>query len=250
MASYGGRRIRAWFSLPKQRASNRPLPAVMTAPGYSGNKPIPVHLTVAGYAFLTLFPTAQGESKAEWDLEYSTKLTYNLTDRDSYYYRGGYMDCVRGVAFLCSRPEVDATRAAMWGHSQGGGLTLATSSLEARLAATVSEQPFLCNYPISSRLTSNPYSELHGYQEAHLDERQGALATLEYFDPLNLADAVECPILVNIGALDDTCPYETIMPVFERIPSEKAVAVYPNLGHGPSTDFNLQAIDWLRRHLV
>jgi cephalosporin-C deacetylase-like acetyl esterase len=60
MASYGGRRIRAWFSLPKQRASNRPLPAVMTAPGYSGNKPIPVHFTVAGYAVLTLFPTAQG----------------------------------------------------------------------------------------------------------------------------------------------------------------------------------------------
>ena len=243
MASYGGRRIRAWFSLPKQRASNRPLPAVMTAPGYSGNKPIPVHLAVAGYAVLTLSPRAQGEIKAEWDLEYGTKLTYNLTDRGSYYYRGGYMDCVRGVAFLCSRPEVDATRVAMVGSQPGRRPDAGHVVAGPAAAATVSEQPFLCNYPISSRLTSNPYSELHP------DERQGALATLEYFDPLNLADAVECPILVNIGALDDTCPCKTIMPVFERIPSEKAVVVYPNLGHGPCTDFNLQAIDWLRRHL-
>ena len=49
---------------------------------------------------------------------------------------------------------------------------------------------------------------------------------------------------------DETCPYRTIAPVFERIRALKALLVYPDLGHGSCTDFNVQAQTWLNRYLA
>ena len=249
LASYGGTRIRAWYSVPKDAAPGRRFPAVVATPGYAGDKPIPAFLLQLGYAVLTLFPRAQGESRTEWNLEGGTKLTYHLTDKERYYYRGAFMDCVRGVDFLASRPEIDPGRIAAWGRSQGGGLTLAVAALDGRVAAALAEEPFLCNYPVAAGLTSSPYKELHDYLAEHPDQREAALATLAYFDPLNLADAIACPTLVNIGLKDGTCPYDTIFPVFANIPSMKGLLVYPELDHNPCSDFTVQATNWLARYV-
>lgn len=250
LTSYGGQRLRGWYSVPNDRPLRGRLPAVLAVPGYSGVKAIPTQVVESGFAVLTLFPRAQGESKREWDLPHGTKLTYYLTDRERFYYRAGYMDCLRGVDFLASRPEVDPERIGMWSRSQGGGLTLATASLDARLAAAVAEEPFLCNYPAAVAVTTKPYVELHDYLQAHPDEREQALATLAMFDPLNLVEAITCPTLVNAGMRDETCPYHTIAPVVERIRTLKAFMVYPDLSHATSTDFNRHALAWLARYLA
>ena len=186
MDSFQGKRLRAWYAVPKDPTPGGKLPAVLAVPGYGGDKPIPIHLVVSGFAVLTLYPRGQGESRQEWELEHSTKLTYHVTDKEQFYYRGAYMDCVRGLDFLASRPEVDATRLGMWSRSQGGGLTLATAALDHRLRVAVAEEPFLCNYPVAITLTSHPYGELHDYATAHPEARQAILDTLAYFDPLHI----------------------------------------------------------------
>jgi cephalosporin-C deacetylase len=250
LTSYGGQRLRGWYSLPVDMPIRGRLPAVLAVPGYSGVKPLPTQVVQSGFAVLTLFPRAQGESKREWDLPHGTKLTHYLTDRERFYYRAGYMDCVRGVDFLAGRPEVDPDRIGMWSRSQGGGLTLTTAALDGRLAAAVAEEPFLCNYPLAVDVTTHPYVELHDYLEAHPEEREQALDTLATFDPLNLVDAIICPTLVNIGLRDQTCPYATIVPVFERIRALKSLMVYPDLAHETCTDFNMHALAWLTRYLA
>jgi cephalosporin-C deacetylase len=250
--SYGGVRVRGWYALPKEAPPPGGFPAVLSVPGYSGERPLPVHLPMHGYAVLLLYPRGQGESRAEWDLESGTKLTYHLTDRHRFYYRGAYMDCVRGLDFLASRPEVNAARLGMWGRSQGGGLTLATASLDRRLRAAVAEEPFLCNYPAAVEVTTNPYRELHDYLAEHPEQGEAALETLAYFDPLNLVDAITCAVLVNVGLRDETCPARTILPVFEKIRPPavpKALLVYPELGHQPCADFNRHALHWLETYL-
>ena len=252
LQSYGGVRLRGVYAVPQEAPPPDGFPAVLCVPGYSGNRPFPVQLPLHGYATLLLYPRAQGESKAEWDLDHGTKLTYHLTDRERYYYRGAYMDCVRGLDFLAARPEVDAARLGMWGRSQGGGFTLATASLDRRLRAAVAEEPFLCNYPVAAEVGTSPYRELRDYLAEHPDERVAALATLAYFDPLNLVDAIECATLVNVGLMDETCPARTIVPVFENIRTvgvPKALMVYPELAHAPSTDFNRHALRWLDTYL-
>ena len=249
MRSIGGQRIRAWYSVPNYLPVGGRFAAVLTAPGYGGERPIPVQLVMEGHAVLTLFPRGQGESLAEGKLESGTKLTHSLTNRQRYYYRSAYMDCVRGLDFLCSRPELDPGRLGMWGHSQGGGFTLATAALDSRVRVAVAEEPFLCSYPVAVDIAAHPYAELKGYLAAHPTEREAALETLAYFDCLNLADAIKCPTLMNIGMRDEACPYGTIMPVFERIRSLKALMVYPDLAHQSCADFNDHAHRWLRRYL-
>ena len=249
MDSFEGRRIRAWYSVPKDAPPGRKLPGVLAVPGYGGLKEIPTQVVLHGFAVLTLHPRGQGESIPEWQLEHGTKLTYHLEDKDKYYYRGAYMDCLRGLDFLSSQQGVDPDRLGMWSRSQGGGFTLATAALDSRLKAAVAEEPFLCNYPVSADLASSPYCELRDYLGKHPEQRETALSTLAYFDCLNLADRITCPTLVDIGMADEVCPYQTIMPVFEQIPGPKALHIYPDLGHSPCTDFNAHALNWLRRYL-
>lgn len=159
------------------------------------------------------------------------------------------MDCVRGIDFLTSRPETDPDRIGMWSRSQGGGLTLATSSLDGRIRAGVAEEPFLCNYPLAIEVKTNPYVELGEYLSQHPDQKEAALETLAYFDPLNLVEMITRPMLVNIGMKDDVCPYHTIVPVFEGIVSHKALMIYPDLGHSSCADFNNHAKNWLDLYL-
>ncbi len=70
--SFEGKRLRAWYSVPKDPGPGGRVPAVLAVPGYGGDKPIPTHLAVSGFAVLTLYPRGQGESCQEWTLEHST----------------------------------------------------------------------------------------------------------------------------------------------------------------------------------
>ena len=205
--SYGGQRLRAFYTVPRHAPRSGTFPALLAVPGYGGGKDIPYHVVMQGFAALTLFPRAQGESVPEWDLPAgTTKLTYNVTDRDTYYYRAGYMDCVRGVDFLAARDEIAGNRIGMWSRSQGGGFTLSTAALDHRLAAAVAEEPFMCNYPAAIDIDTRPYDELYNFAQENPELRPAMLDTLRYFDTLTLADAIQCPTLVNIGMADTTCP--------------------------------------------
>jgi cephalosporin-C deacetylase len=250
LTSFGGVRIRGWYLVPGGTPPAGGWPVLLTVPGYSETIGAFAQTLVRfGYALLMLFPRSQGESRAEWQIEHGTKLTYHLSDRDRYYYRGAYMDCVRGLDFLCGRPEVDGGRVGMFGISQGGGLTLATASLDERIRAAVAWIPFLCNYPVAVDVPSLPYRELGEYLAAHPEERGAVLETLRWYDPLNLVDGIAAPMLVSIGGLDVVCPEATVMPVFARIRSRKALLYLPELAHGYSVDYAVETKGWLDRFL-
>ena len=249
MSSFEGVRIRAWYTVPSGKPPARGWPAILEVPGYGGILPLPIHLVQYGYAVLTLYPRGQGESLHEWQIEHGTRVVYNVTDRDRYYYRGAYMDCVRGVDFLSGRPEVDAGRIGVWGFSQGGGLSLATAALDRRIVAAVAGVPWLCNFPVAAESTTSPYSELHDYLTQHPERRAQAMASLAYFDQLNLAEQIACPVLVGGALIDEVHPLKTIMPVFERIRSLKSIVIYPDTDHEYRTDFTYHAKAWMDRYL-
>ncbi len=248
--SWGGVRVRGWYSLPRYAPKSR-LPAVLTVPGYGGEMPPAFDLPHEGYATLTLYPRGQGESKDAWPAPAGlTKLTWGLEAPDKHYYRGAYMDCVRALDFLRSREEVDAERVAMFGTSQGGGLTLATAALDDKLAAAAAHVPFLVNYPVAlETATTGPYLELVEYFRTHPDEKAKGLTTLAYMDPVNLAPWIECPIILSMGQQDTTCPPATIAPVFEAITGVKALVSYPDLPHAHSVSFRRTAMEWLRLYV-
>jgi len=153
------------------------------------------------------------------------------------------------VDFLCSRPEIDTSRIGVWGFSQGGGLSLATAALDRRISAAVAGVPWLCNFPVAAEVTSSPYVELHDYLTQHPEQRDQAMATLAYFDQLNLAAEITCPTLIASAIIDEVHPLRTVLPVFEKIRSLKSIVVYPDLEHEYRTDFTNHAKVWMDRYL-
>ncbi|MHC4570154.1 MAG: acetylxylan esterase, partial [Planctomycetota bacterium] len=140
MRSHGDVRIRGWFTVPTRPG---PHPAILSVPGY--NSTMWPNMNRKNVATFALNPRGHGNSKDDVDAkggEYMY-LGFDPNRPDKYIYVGAYMDCVRAVDFLESRPEIDKSRIGVEGGSQGGGLSLATAALDPRIAFCAPDIPWL-----------------------------------------------------------------------------------------------------------
>ncbi len=254
MSGLGGVRFRAYLCTPQLGAGAGPRPAVVCTPGYGGTTPHTSWWGLCydrGFALLVVYPRGQGDSAELWRVPAGlSKLTMGLDDPAGQYYRAAYADCMRGIDFLCEHPGIDRERIGALGLSQGGGLTLATAALDGRVRAAVAHEPFLCNYPVAvETATTGPYLELTAWLREHPERREQALATLAWFDPVNLAQLIACPTFISIGLADTTCPPETIRPVYDAITAMKGLIEIPGAGHGWQYDYRPFNDLWLRRFL-
>ena len=145
-----------------------------------------------------------------------------------------------------SRPEIDSDRIYACGSSQGGGLTLITSALRPEIKAGVAGYPFLCCYPEAmALLRSYPYDELACYARAYPEEVEQMLETLRYFDAVNFAPRIKCPMVVGIALDDEVCPPETSYAAYRALTSHKELWLFPNSGHGNAHDYPGQERAWL-----
>jgi cephalosporin-C deacetylase len=236
-------RIACWYCLPRERPGK--LPAIIHVPGYVSEPLMPKATAAKGYAAISVAPRGKLRSNAQFNPGYPGLLTHNITDRNTYSYRGFYVDAVRAVDFLLGRPEVDPSRIGVTGSSQGGALTIVTSALRPEVACAAAGAPYLCGFMDSARLThSYPYEEINDYLRLH-PEREGQVrATLAYFDGINFAPRIECPIILNIGLQDDVCPPETGYAVFRAIGSaDKKLYPYDNCMHDAGSYWHAKIVD-------
>ena len=230
--SYGGLEISGWYARP--RGADGPLPGLLHVPGYAGEPFFPSPLASQGYAVFSVAPRGKLRSNGVFNPGYPGLLTNNIDDRDTYAYRGFYVDALRAFDFLAGLPEVDSARVGVLGSSQGGALTLLVSSLRAgKVAAASAGAPYLCSMMDAASLTrSYPYEEMNDYFRLYPDRREKARAVLDYYDIHNFVDRITGPIIVNIGLKDDVCPPETGYAVFDAIGStEKRLYTYENCSH-------------------
>ncbi|ETW97350.1 MAG: hypothetical protein ETSY1_23090 [Candidatus Entotheonella factor] len=223
-------RIAAWYCRPAQRAERTP--AILFLPGYQMDPPIPKDWARKGYIALSVAPRGKLRSNRQYNPGYPNLLTHNIIDPHTYAYRGFYVDAWRGVDFLRSQPEVDSDRIGVTGSSQGGGLTITTAAIKPDIRAAAAGCPYLCGYMDSIELTQTyPYEEISDYLRQYPDRRKAVTDTVAYFDGVNFADRITCPIIVNIGLQDNVCPPETGYALFDRIASADKT-LYPYDGHG------------------
>ena len=105
----------------------------------------------------------------------------------------------------------------------------------------------------SIELTSTyPYQEINDYLRLHPSRRERVERTLNYFDCINFADSITCPIIVNIGLQDNVCPPETGYALFRNIGSEdKRLYAYDGQGHSAGRDEHDAIINaFFDRHLA
>ncbi|HJN15606.1 MAG TPA: acetylxylan esterase, partial [Armatimonadota bacterium] len=243
MRSLGDVRLGGWYEMPRE---GERFAAVMRVPGYSGammpsGRPELV-------AILSFNPRAHGNSQKDVPHDPQDYWVRGLDDKQGYFYQGAYADCVRGVDFLASRPEVDASRIAVTGGSQGGGLTLATAALDPRISACAPDIAFLCNWEKYFRATKWP--EIDGWIAAE-GHRSWAkmLRTLSYVDAMNMAGRITCPAFFSMGLQDPTCPPATIFGVYNRLDVAKEYRVYADAGHWVPDEHSAAKWKWMLEQL-
>jgi cephalosporin-C deacetylase len=244
--SLGGLEIFAWYSVPAQ--GDGPFPAILHLPGYKSEPAVRRDWGRKGVVVLSVAVRGKLPSSSQFNPGYPGLLTSGVESRDTYSYRGVISDCSRGLDFLLSRPEVDPDRVYACGSSQGGGLTLITTGLRPEIKGGVSGYPFLCCYPESMKmLRSYPYDELSCYGRAYPGRTGQMLETLRYFDAVNFAPRIKCPMVVGIALEDEVCPPETSYAAYRLLGGEKELWLFPDSGHGNAHAYPAQETAWLER---
>lgn len=248
MRSLGNALIRGWYRVPVKPGR---YPAIMQVQGYSSVM-VPSYVNygddVIGFG---LNIRGHGNSTDDVNPGFPGYILTNLEDKEKYIYRGAYMDCVRAVDFLCSRPEVDASRIAVEGASQGGALTFATAALaNDRIAVCAPQVPFLSDFRDYFRVANwpgNEFVELVEHKKALTWDQ--AYYTLSYFDIKNLAHMIKAPLIMGVGLMDEVCPPHINFAAYNLVTAEKKYIVYPSAGHGLPDNFYNAKMDWIRKRL-
>ncbi len=251
-AGLGGARVAGWFITP---ATGGPFPALAIYHGYGWFRGEPwgyLPWIAQGYAVLAV--DVRGQSGDSIDPRPSEGraakgwMTQGIDDPQTYYYRDVYADVVQTVEVLTARPEVDAARIITTGGSQGGGLSLVAAALNRRVVGTAPDVPFLCHFRRAVDISNAyPYTEFDDYLQRYPDREATMWRTLQYFDVLNLADRIHCPVLMSVGLRDLICPPSTIYAVFNHLPGPKELAVYPAHGHAVPELHQTRRLAWINR---
>lgn len=245
---FAGDPIRAWYLRPAGDAAD--LPVVVEFVGYGGGRGLPhEHLAwaTAGYAHVIMDTRGQGSTWGGGGVtpdphgagpSYPGVMTRGIESPDGYYYRRLITDAVRCVDAVRELPGVDASRMAVAGGSQGGGLALAVAGLRDDLSAALVDVPFLCHFERSVGMTDNdPYGEINLYLRTQRDRRDDVFRTLSYVDGANFAPRATAPALFSAALQDLTCPPSTVFAAFNRYGGPKDIDVYEfndHEGGGPS----------------
>jgi cephalosporin-C deacetylase len=240
----GGDRIKAWYLRPAG-GPDAAAPVVVKFIGYGGGRDRPaehVLLPALGYALLVMDTRGQGgrwstgatgDHADGWHAgpENASVMTRGIARPEDYYYTRLFTDAVRAVETACAL--TGASRVAVTGASQGGGLALAAAALVPQLVAVChADVPFLCDIQRAITLAPHaPYTEVPEFLAHQVDLIPAALDTLRYVDCALLARRITARCLLSVGLMDIICPPSTVFAAYNEITAGKDLAVHPFTGH-------------------
>ena len=234
-SGFDGAAIHGWYMEPVWDAAPGKFPCLINYHGFNGDRGMPSDFflwTMAGMAVLTVDCREQGGRTGSSSSYGSTGIVKNVTskgimDPHEYYYRAVYMDCLRALDLACCLPRVDVSRLVIHGISQGGGIGTAVAGLDSRPAAALLDVPSCANLERRVLGEHGAFSAVTDYLRKYPDHTDTALRTLSYFDTMNLADRITCPVYASVALKDDVCPAQCFYAAYNRISAPKSIEVYP-----------------------
>ena len=174
-------------------------------------------------------------------------LTNGLDSRDNYYMKHVYVACIRAIDYLTSLPEWDGKNVFVQGGSQGGALSLITAGLDPRVTACVANHPALSDmagYAEQGRTGGYPH-----FNRLNHMLTPAKIETMAYFDVVNFARRISCPVYLTWGYNDNVCPPTTSYIVWNLITAPKESLLTPINEHWTSDNTNLKQMQWLKNHI-
>ncbi len=239
----GGARIYAKFLRPAKRPAKSP--AILLFHGYSGSSGDWLDkLAWVAQGFCVAALDCRGQAGKSQDPGGVRGTTLNghiirgLDDEspEKLLFRSIFLDTAQLARVVLAMPEIDATRVAAHGGSQGGALTIACAALEPRICKAAPVYPFLCDYRRVWEMdqAKDAYAELktffRNFDPRH--EREDAIFTrLGYIDCQFLAHRIKASVLLGVGLMDSICPPSTQYAAFNKMTCAKEALIYPDFGH-------------------
>jgi len=227
-------------------------------PGYGTEVSAHPSLIHAGYNVMHINPRGycgpKGFANPEWrSPEGGAMVLYrNLDKPEKYGYRFWFQDAVIAIRWLQTQPNV-ADRFGFFGSSQGGGAALLLGSIlanEGIVGAVAADVPYLTNFRLAfEKENRGGYETVLSRLTEDEDQFSKSFRTLGYVDTVAHAPRMNYPVLLTIGADDETCPAYSIYPLYEELPNTRAVVELHGQGHAYTPPFPSLAEMWFRLYL-
>lgn len=167
-------------------------------------------------------------------------------DRDKSYFLRMFLSCYRAVEYLSERPDWDGKTLLAQGVGQGGMLALVSAALDAKVSAVIAGVPGGCDLA-GPQVGRRPGWPAWAWQAQGKDVAKVVEAS-RYYDVVNFAPRVKCPVLVGVGLVDETCPPVGIFAAVNQLRGPREVVILPTADHPGSGDsqkaFNDRSRAW------
>lgn len=168
-----------------------------------------------------------------------------IENKDKYFYRRVYLGCVKGIDFLLSLPQCNGKIGTL-GGSQGGALSVVTSSLDDRVSATAVYFPAICDQEGYMHGRAGGWPHTLKYEANRTDE---IIETVRYYDTANFAVNLKAPVFYAFGYNDITCAPTTTYATYNAITAPKQLSIGANTGHWLHTEQVDAMWNWIIQEL-
>jgi cephalosporin-C deacetylase-like acetyl esterase len=171
--------------------------------------------------------------------------SYNLDDRDRFYYKKVYLGCVRANDFLVSLPQYDGSNLGVTGGSQGGALSIVTAALDSRVKYLAAFYPALSDVTgyLHGRAGGWPHYFSKNNMAVHNTKEK--LKTIGYYDVVNFARTLKVPGMYSWGFNDETCPPTSMYAAYNVITAPKSLLLALETGHWTYPEQNEKMNGWM-----
>ena len=247
--------IRGYYAEPVAAGT---YPVIITQNGYDGDASVPA-LNFCPYGdwnteWIELNLSVRGQvinNRGENVNKYGDWFAYGFGNKDTYYYRGAYMDVVRSIDFIASREKAQKNNIFMMGGSQGGALTIAGAALDDRIKAIAPSIPFMGDFPDYFQVGQWPAYIANQQKTALGLSDEEMYQFLSYFDTKNLAPYITCPVTTAVGLQDPVCPPHASFAPYNNLKVEdKHYVINGSCQHEtPSTWYN-DCLAFFKAHIT
>ena len=242
-----GRHFYGYLSMPRDGKKH---PVLFCPPGAGSKKISPTtYYSERGYIYLNIniHNGCNPELADSLYKQHSDAVTdYNrrgIESKETFYYREVYAGCVRCIDYLCSLPEWDGKNVGVTGGSQGGALSIVTAALSSKVTFCV---PF---YPALSDVLGFCHQRCGGWPQYYQKQKEaeGTMTTLPYYDVVNFARRITCPVYFSLGYNDKTTSPTSTYAAYNAISAPKTLNATPTSGHWRFAETNEEAMQWMQQ---
>jgi cephalosporin-C deacetylase-like acetyl esterase len=173
---------------------------------------------------------------------------FGRESRDTSYFLGIYLRLIRAIDALAAQPEWDGKVLVVWGHSQGGGQSLAAAGLDRRVTFIAPGVPAMCDH------SGRAIGRINGWPNLVPAGPDGkpdpkVLEAARYFDAMTLATRTNAEAIVSVGFIDGTCAPTGIYATFNNLKGPKQMVERPLMGHAAPPDVDEAFIEAIGKHV-